>query len=523
MVRAAWAWTRVLGGVGILAFVLWRLGTSAFLDSLQLLTGWTLAAALGIGLMTTVFSAWRWCLVARGLGIDLPLRTAIADYYRALFVNAALPSGILGDVHRAVRNGKESGDVGRGVRAVVLERFVGQVVLITFGVTVLLSHPTLAHHVNLPRALVAIIGVALVIAGVVLWVRRRGGGSRLRRGLRTGVTDVRRGLLDDNRWPLLLLSSAIVIAGHLAMFVVAARAAGSHAPFLRLLPLMMLALFAMTLPVNIGGWGPREGVTAWAFGAAGLGATQGLTIAVLYGLFAFIAALPGVVVIVGQWAARMKAARVTRDAAVPATRDAAVPATRDAAVPATRDAVVPATRYAAVPATRIGSVRTARIGALRAARVAAVRATRVGAARASRVTTTPAVSAIAASPSNAIAPSSDLAPLLSAGGPSADSLAPLPSSLLPLSKALVPVASACGAPTVVFVELPAIVGVGSSSTSVTVSSLASGRPDLVVPGRSGVVHSVTGQLAIDRSEMDPAMTEHNDVDLRVAEPALVVY
>ena len=40
MVRAAWAWTRVLGGVGILAFVLWRLGTSAFLDSLHLLTGW---------------------------------------------------------------------------------------------------------------------------------------------------------------------------------------------------------------------------------------------------------------------------------------------------------------------------------------------------------------------------------------------------------------------------------------------------------------------------------------------------
>ncbi len=262
--------------------------------------------------MTTVFSAWRWCLVARGLGIELPLRTAIADYYRALFVNAALPSGILGDVHRAVRNGKDSGDVGRGVRAVVLERFAGQVVLITFGVTVLLSHPALAHHVNLPRASVAIIGVALVSpAGRALGPPP---GRRLAvgRGLRTGMTDARRGLLARNRWPLLVLSSAIVVAGHLAMFVVAARAAGSHAPFLRLLPLMMLALFAMTLPVNIGGWGPREGVTAWAFGAAGLGATQGLTIAVLYGLFAFIAALPGVVVIVGQWLARLAVARAAR-------------------------------------------------------------------------------------------------------------------------------------------------------------------------------------------------------------------
>src|SRR5690348_1494756 len=217
MVRAAWAWTRVLGGVGILAFVLWRLGTGAFLDSLHLLTCWTLAAALAIGVMTTVFSAWRWCLVARGLGIELPLRTAIADYYRALFVNAALPSGILGDVHRAVRNGKESGDVGRGVRAVVLERFAGQVVLITFGVTVLLSHPVLARHINVPRALVAVVGVALVAAGAVLWARRRSattgigrgliGRGLIGRGLRTGMTDVRRGLLDRNRWPLLVLSS----------------------------------------------------------------------------------------------------------------------------------------------------------------------------------------------------------------------------------------------------------------------------------------------------------------------------
>ncbi|MGJ3561879.1 hypothetical protein ACR6C2_41015 [Streptomyces sp. INA 01156] len=28
----------------------------------------------------------------------------------------------------------------------------------------------------------------------------------------------------------------------------------------------------MALPLNVGGWGPREGVAAWAFGAAGLGA-----------------------------------------------------------------------------------------------------------------------------------------------------------------------------------------------------------------------------------------------------------
>jgi uncharacterized membrane protein YbhN (UPF0104 family) len=99
----------------------------------------------------------------------------------------------------------------------------------------------------------------------------------------------------------------VVLAGHLATFLVAARAAGSSAPVLRLIPLMLLAMLAMMLPVNIGGWGPREGVAAWAFAAAGLSATQGVTIAVAYGLFAFVASLPGAAVLLVRWIGRQRA------------------------------------------------------------------------------------------------------------------------------------------------------------------------------------------------------------------------
>jgi hypothetical protein len=70
----------------------------------------------------------------------------------------------------------------------------------------------------------------------------------------------------------------------------------------RLLALSLLSLLAMSVPLNVGGWGPREGVTAWAFGAAGLTAAQGLTVAVLYGLLALVASLPGAVVLV-RWRA----------------------------------------------------------------------------------------------------------------------------------------------------------------------------------------------------------------------------
>jgi uncharacterized membrane protein YbhN (UPF0104 family) len=284
--KVVWGWARLVIGAGIIGGMLWRLGTGAFLDGLRVINCWMLLATAAIGLLTTVLSAWRWCLVARGLGMRLSMRDAVADYYRALFINAALPSGILGDVHRAVRHGKDAGDVGKGVRAVVLERFAGQVVLVSAGLAVLLTQTTLVPLAALPWML-----AALAAAGAVLFLLRR----------KSFLVEVRRALLGRRNWPGIFLASAVVVGGHVATFVVAARAAGATAPIGRLLPLMMLALLAMTLPVNIGGWGPREGVTAWAFGAAGLGAAQGFTVAVVYGLFAFVASLPGIVVLVRQY------------------------------------------------------------------------------------------------------------------------------------------------------------------------------------------------------------------------------
>ena len=70
------------------------------------------------------------------------------------------------------------------------------------------------------------------------------------------------------------------------------------APPSRMLPLALLVLLAAALP-NVGGWGPREGVTAWAFAAAGLGASLGVATAVVYGVMVFVASLPGAAVLAG--------------------------------------------------------------------------------------------------------------------------------------------------------------------------------------------------------------------------------
>src|SRR5699024_11946639 len=99
------------------------------------------------------------------------------------------------------------------------------------------------------------------------------------RALHTVAQDVRVGLITCG--PQVVVLSVVALAGNVCLFVLAASTAGVDAPMFALVPLAMVALLAMSLPLNVGGWGPREAVTAMAFGAVGLGSAQGLTVSVV--------------------------------------------------------------------------------------------------------------------------------------------------------------------------------------------------------------------------------------------------
>jgi uncharacterized membrane protein YbhN (UPF0104 family) len=293
--RAVWAWARPLGGAAILVFVVWRVGTGPFLDALHQINARCLVGAVLLGVVTTTASAWRWSVIAGALGLRLPLRTAVADCYRSIFLNATLPGGVLGDVHRAVSHGREVGDVGRGVRAVVWERTAGQVVQSVLALVVLLTFPSPVRSAM--PVVVGIVLVVLAVLSVLIFAVPRTEESRWARIVRTVRSDVAVGVLAPGVWPRVVLSSVLAVAGHVATFLVAAHAAGVHAGPSVLVPLALLALLVMTVPLNVGGFGPREGVAAWAFAAAGLTAGLGVTTAVLYGALVLMASLPGAAVL----------------------------------------------------------------------------------------------------------------------------------------------------------------------------------------------------------------------------------
>lgn len=286
----------VLLAVATFGVLIWRLGTGPFVDGLRSVDGGALAAGAGITLLTTVCYGWRWKIVARGLHVDLSLRAAVAAYYRSVFLNVTLPGGIVGDVHRGVSHGRNVHDVGRALRSVAWERFAGQVVQVLLTLVVLLVLPSPV------RSFVPVVAIAIAVAatGVVLAarVRARPGGARSTwaRLVDGAAGDIRNGLLARRAWARIALLSVLVVCGHATTFLIAARTAGATAPPSRVLPLALLVIAAMVLP-SVAGWGPREGVAAWAFSAAGLGAGRGVATAVVYGVMTLVASLPGAAVL----------------------------------------------------------------------------------------------------------------------------------------------------------------------------------------------------------------------------------
>lgn len=279
-----------------------RVGAEPFLDGLRRISAGSLLVALAITGVTTLCCAWRWRLVADSLGVRLDPATAVAAVFRAQFLNATLPSGILGDVDRAVGTGRDAGAVGPTVRSVVWERTLGQVVQVTLTLALLLVLPSALRPDLRPVGVVVAAGAMVLVMVLVLVLAlsaradRRSGDLPLRAARAIG-SDLREILRPRATRLGIALTSAAAVTGHLAVFLVAAEVAGVGAPAYQVLPLAAVVLLAAALPVNVAGWGPREGVAAWAFGAAGLGTSAGVTTAVVYGVMALVATLPGAVVL----------------------------------------------------------------------------------------------------------------------------------------------------------------------------------------------------------------------------------
>lgn len=307
----------VFGAVVIIGTVA-VVGTGPLLRGLQAVSPAALLAAAVLMAVATCAAAWRWRIVSSELGLAMSWSSAVTAYYRSQFVNTVLPGGVVGDVHRAYRQGSSSGAPAIAARAVVTERVAGQVVQVVatvgvlgaLGVTVPLSVPLAGWWpaaVWIGAGVVALAVACLVIAAFC---------SSARRIVRREALLVRSVFRTPRASLSIVAASLVVVAAHAGTFVVACLAVGVEASPRQLVALAMIALAAAALPLNVGGWGPREAVSAAAFAAIGLGAGAGLAVSTAFGILTFVAVLPGAAALIAP-VVRAPAARVpSRDAPV---------------------------------------------------------------------------------------------------------------------------------------------------------------------------------------------------------------
>lgn len=261
---------------------------------------------VGIALLTTLpqfaLSAARWRLTAERLGAVISYRTALAEYYLAVLTNQILPGGVLGDAVRAVRHGKrlrqrdQAVAYGPAVRAVVYERASGQFVLFFVMLAGLAFWPRGGEAAAPILHLAGIALLVLAVAALALVAVFKGPMARTKLGAGT------RGVLAEAVHALLspqivlwqLFYSLGVLATYLFCFYCAARALGLVLSFNEVVSYVPAILFAMTVPITIGGWGIREAAAAAIWGLASLTPAEGVAISVTYGIIILLSALPGI-------------------------------------------------------------------------------------------------------------------------------------------------------------------------------------------------------------------------------------
>ncbi|WP_430448691.1 lysylphosphatidylglycerol synthase transmembrane domain-containing protein [Rhodophyticola sp.] len=290
LIRAAQV--AVLAGLAVL---LWRVGDGW--QALAMLRAadpyWLAAAALALTLQT-LLSALRWRLTAARLGIAISRNDAVREYYLSQVVNQSLPGGVLGDAGRAVRARGQAGLFVSG-QAVVFERIAGQIGLLAVLLAGLLASVFFPIGPGWPAgAMVPIWGV--LIAAVCLFaaiaISLRAGpvsAHGLHRVMRAFIHSV----AARDIWKQQAMLSLGTALCNVVAFAFCAAALGVAVPVLAVVTIVPLILFAMVLPLSIGGWGLREGAAAVLFPVFGAAMSEGLATSVAFGLVLLATVLPG--------------------------------------------------------------------------------------------------------------------------------------------------------------------------------------------------------------------------------------
>lgn len=233
-----------------------------------------LMVAWGLFLLGVVVRAVRWQVLLQALGLRRPLRELVYWYFVGSFFNVLLPTGFGGDAVRAAELAQDTGRLGPAVNSVIVDRYLGLIVLLGMGLLAWIVAPA-----NAPAAMFWLTGALFVGGLLAAWLLRRPWWARL--GQAPGVfgkvvrllrlPQLSEAVAPYNRSTILrglgisFIFNLLLIGWNIAI----ARGLGLNLPLAIYLVFVPLTSVALLLPA-FGGLGVREMTYVGLFGSIGV-------------------------------------------------------------------------------------------------------------------------------------------------------------------------------------------------------------------------------------------------------------
>lgn len=283
---------KILISAALLYLALRKVDLSELFSRFTVTSLFWIGAAIAVAFLQIFVGVLRWREISAECGAPIELARAMRYNVIGAFFNQTLPSAIGGDAVRLWLVAR----AGAGWRAATYSIFVDRAIgLVALAVLIVASLPWSYSLITDPHGRSALLlvdlaalagGFGFLIFGALPW-----------RWLKTWwathhihacAVIANRVIFSRKRGPIVaIMSFAVhVLAAVVAWCVVQSIAAPVRFSdvFLLVPPVMLITM----MPISIAGWGLREATMGLAFGFAGLAATEGVNISLLFGAVYFI-------------------------------------------------------------------------------------------------------------------------------------------------------------------------------------------------------------------------------------------
>jgi glycosyltransferase 2 family protein len=284
VLRSRWLFSvRLAITLALVAYLVWHTGSELWQIRLRLVDYTQLGLALVCVVLAMVASAWLWQILIPPAN-RLPFRRLLASYLNGLFWNNFLPTGMGGDLVRALDLSSQSGQAEMAFGSVMMSRLAS-----LWGVVVLAAGSAIYYGGSFGwkggGVIVAVSMAALlvtVLVSAVLLGAPIPGRMRRRLGERFRMYASLRAFYHQPHLLLYALSLAVAIQLlAVAINTLVSGALGLSVSPTQLLFGMPLINLVVLLPVSIGGFGLREGSYMYMLGLVGVRPADAILLAIV--------------------------------------------------------------------------------------------------------------------------------------------------------------------------------------------------------------------------------------------------